>query len=97
VDRADRLVRILGAPFDAVRALAYFVLGVALLLDAIVQPGANVPELVAGLILLGLVPVEALVFGRRAASSLSAAAPPRPEVAASSLPTRRVATSRPPP
>lgn len=46
--------------FDQLRRLVYFLLGVALLIDAVVQAGANVPEMVVGLILLGLIPADAL-------------------------------------
>jgi hypothetical protein len=48
-----------------VRRLILFVLGVAVIIDGIIQPGANWAELITGLVLLGLVPVDTLLTSRR--------------------------------
>jgi hypothetical protein len=59
VSHARRVV--VELPFAVVRAWAYFVLGFALIIDAIVQAGANTTELVVALILLGLIPTEPIL------------------------------------
>lgn len=43
------------------RQAIQFVLGIAVIVDALANPGPNVPELVVGLILLGLLSVEDVV------------------------------------
>jgi hypothetical protein len=60
MDRAHHLDR----AFARVRALVVFCLGVALVLDAVVQTGQTTPELVAGLVLLGIVPLDVFLARR---------------------------------
>jgi hypothetical protein len=59
--------RDLAAVFGIVRRFVYFALGVALIVDAVVQRGSNVAELTSALILLGLIPVDLVAAraGRR--------------------------------
>lgn len=40
------------------RQFVIFLLGVAVILDALVAPGANIGELIVGLVLLGVVPLD---------------------------------------
>jgi len=53
------------APTDAqlgpVRRLVFFLLGVAVIVDAVVQTGGHGGEFAAGLILLGLIPFDSLL------------------------------------
>jgi hypothetical protein len=54
VERAGDLIHLL-------YRLVLFGLGVAVILDAVISPGASIGELLSGLILLGLVPVADLL------------------------------------
>ena len=44
-----------------IRQMLSFVLGGAVVIRGIIQKGANVPELVVGLLLMGVVPVDAVL------------------------------------
>lgn len=46
--------------FVVVRQVVCFLLGVALLIDTVVGHTVNVAELVAGLLLVGILPIDAL-------------------------------------
>jgi hypothetical protein len=47
--------------FTLVRQVIVFVLGVGVIIDAIVTSGTHVTELVVGLILIGVLPLESLL------------------------------------
>lgn len=66
VDRPRHLKpRSLERHVGPIRRLVYFVLGVAVIIDALAHPGStSVAELVVGLVLLGLISVEDMVRGR---------------------------------
>jgi hypothetical protein len=55
---APYLTRMFGHYFDIARALIMFMLGVALIIYATVTTGHDVPFLVVGLVLCGLVPAD---------------------------------------
>jgi hypothetical protein len=44
-----------------IRRATYFLLGVAVILDGIIQTPTNLAELIVGLVLLGLIPVDGYV------------------------------------
>ena len=46
------------------RRTVYFLLGVAVIVDAVVGSGSNVAEYITGLILLGLIPLDAAATAR---------------------------------
>jgi hypothetical protein len=48
----------IGRWLDLIRQTTLFLLGVAVTLEAIIRPGANTPTLIAGLVLLGVVPLD---------------------------------------
>jgi hypothetical protein len=56
--------RDLAAGFGILRRFVYFALGVAVIVDAVVASGSNVAEYVTGLILLGLIPLDAAATAR---------------------------------
>lgn len=43
---------------DALRQTILFLLGVAVILDAVISPGTNAATLAAGLVLVGLAPLD---------------------------------------
>lgn len=47
--------------FRLIRQVVLFVLGVVVIIDGIVSSNSPVPEIVTGLVLLGLVPIDDLV------------------------------------
>ncbi len=49
------------------REVVTFALGVAVVLDALLEPHTSVPELVVGLVMIGVLPLERLLaaIGRR--------------------------------
>jgi hypothetical protein len=51
--------------FDVVRVLVFFTLGVAMIIYATVSSGHDVPFIVAGLVLCGMVPVDLWLSSHR--------------------------------
>lgn len=53
MDRTDHLI-------GRLRRHVYFLLGVAIIIDDVISPGSSFVSIIAGLILLGLIPVDIL-------------------------------------
>jgi hypothetical protein len=47
--------------WQTIRSVILFALGAAVVLDAVLTPGTHVSELITGLILLGIIPVDQLL------------------------------------
>jgi hypothetical protein len=64
--------------FDAVRRVTTFLLGVATVINAVAHPDERLGQLVVGMVMVGVLPVESLTFWRSGerSSTVSQGDPP---------------------
>jgi len=48
--------------FDAIRRITTFLLGVATVINALAHPDERIGQLVVGMVMVGVLPVESLMF-----------------------------------
>jgi len=51
--------------FDAIRRITTFLLGVATVINALAHPDERIGQLVVGMVMVGVLPVESLMFWQR--------------------------------
>jgi len=61
--------------FIAIRRIVVFILGVLIILDGLVNATNSVPKLIIGMIMVGVLPIEAFSFYRQNKQSIDAGKP----------------------